>query len=314
MRDFSVLAGDALGIMTPLLLAALGGLFTELAGMLNIALEGLITIGAFAAAAAIHGAVAMGIGGGATVGMAGGAALGLAAGAVAGAVVALGYGLGSQRLKANDFVAGLATNLLATGLVVALAGRLLGNKGTVSLPIPGLPRPFRSGILGSLPFFGEVLFRQDILTYLSWAAVALTWLVIAKTPFGLRLRAAGSNPRALVALGHRPERYRLAAVVISGLACGLAGASLTVGLAAYVPDVSSGRGWIALVAIYLGGRKAGGVLAACFVFAFADSLSNWAQGFLTVPSDFILAMPYVITLAALVAGAAWRNARGGLPR
>ncbi len=308
MKDLSVLCGDALGLMTPLLLAAIGGLFTELAGMLNIALEGLITIGAFAAAAAVHAVSASphfpAAGNGAA------AVIALVAGSLAGGMVALGYGIGSQRLKANEFVAGLATNLLATGIVVALADRLLGNKGVVSLAIPGLARPLER-TLGNMPFLGELLFRQDILTYASWFLVIVASFVITKSTFGLRLRASGSNPGALATLGRNPKRYRLVAVVLSGLACGLAGAALTVSLSAYVPDMSAGRGWIALVAIYLGGKKAGGVLAACFVFAFAESLSNYAQGVLRVPSDFILALPYAITLAALIGGAAWKRLRGG---
>jgi len=126
----------------------------------------------------------------------------------------------------------------------------------------------------------------------------------------MRLRASGSSPAAIVALGLRPERYRLASILISGAACGLAGASLSLGLSAYVPNIASGRGWIALVAIYLGGRRPAGILAACFVFAVADSFSNLAQGFLDVPADFILALPYVVSLLALVAGTAVKKARG----
>jgi simple sugar transport system permease protein len=295
MRNILAISADALGLMTPLLLAALGGLFTELAGMLNIALEGLITVGAFAAAAGAlvsHNLV-----------------VGMAAGALASALAALAYGLASQRLKANEFVAGLATNLLAVGLTAAVSGRLLGNNGVVPLDLPSLPRP-AARLLHGLPVVGDLLGGQDIFAWSSWILVAVASFVVARTPFGLRLRASGSNPKALSQLGRHPDRYRLAAIVISGLACGLAGSSLTLGLSSYVPNVSSGRGWIALVAIYLGGRRAGGVLAACFVFAFADSLANWAQGFLRVPSDFILALPYVITLAALVLGAAWRKYRG----
>jgi simple sugar transport system permease protein len=126
----------------------------------------------------------------------------------------------------------------------------------------------------------------------------------------MRLRASGSSPRSIEALGLSPDSYRFAAALASGAACGLAGASLSLGLGAYVPNISSGRGWMALVAIYLGGRKPAGVLAACLVFAVADSFANYAQGFLEVPSDFILAMPYLVTLAALVLGAALRRRRG----
>jgi ABC-type uncharacterized transport system permease subunit len=100
-------------------------------------------------------------------------------------------------------------------------------------------------------------------------------------------------------------------VLISGAACGLAGCYLSLGLSAFVPNMSSGRGWIALVAIYLGGKRPLGVAAACFLFALADSFANFAQGFLRIPPDFILALPYAITLLALVVGAAVKRAGGG---
>jgi simple sugar transport system permease protein len=292
--DFGALAGDALAAAAPLLFAALGGLFTELSGLLNIALEGLMLIGAFASAAVA----------GATQSL----ALGLAAGVAASTLVAAFYGLVTIRGRANEFVTGLAANLLASGLAVVLSAQLFKTKGILALDLEPLPE-LAPALAGRLPFLGKLLFGHNALVYASWLAVPLAALVIAKTPFGLRLRAAGSNPRALLAQGLKPERYRFAAVLISGGTSGLAGACLSLSLAAYVPNMSSGRGWIALVAIYLGGRKSSGVAAACLAFALADSFANYAQGFLKVPSDFILALPYAVTFLALVAGAAIRRGR-----
>lgn len=291
----AIVLGDAVSIMTPLLFAALGGLFTELSGMLNIALEGLILIGAFFGVASAAG----------TASLLAGIALGLAAST---AVAAL-YGLVTLKLKANEFIAGLATNLLAAGLTVVLSEQAFKTKGVVPFAIPALPR-IESSFLRGIPLLGELLFRHDVLAWASWASVPLAWALIYKTPFGMRLRASGSSPEAIVALGLKPDAYRFAAVLASGAACGLAGASLSLGLSAYVPNISSGRGWIALVAIYLGGRRPSGILAACFLFAAAESFSNYAQGFLKVPSDFILALPYVVSLAALVLGAVARKAKG----
>lgn len=292
--DFGSLAGDALAAAAPLLFAALGGLFTELSGLLNIALEGLILIGAFASAAVA----------GATQSL----ALGLAAGVAAATLVAAFYGLVTIRGRANEFVTGLAANLLASGLAVVLSAQLFKTKGILALDLEPLPE-LAPALAGRLPFLGKLLFGHNALVYASWLAVPMAAIVIGKTPFGLRLRAAGSNPRALLAQGLKPERYRFAAVLISGGASGLAGACLSLSLAAYVPNMSSGRGWIALVAIYLGGRKSSGVAAACLAFALADSFANYAQGFLNVPSDFILALPYAATFLALVAGAALRRGR-----
>lgn len=292
IQQAASLAGDAIVIMTPLLFAALGGLLTELGGMLNIALEGLITVGAFTSA--VVAALTHNLG------------LSILAGAAGSALLAWFYAVASRRLRVNEFIGGLATNLLAAGLTTAFSARIFGTKGVVVLDLGPLPR-FEPPALKGLPILGDLLFRHDILAWASWLAVPLVWFLVAKTIFGLRLRASGANPLALKVFGRSSEGYHLAAVVLSGLACGLAGASLTVDLSAYVPNVSSGRGWIALVAVYLGGRKPLGILVACFVFALAESLANWAQGFLRVPSDFILALPYALTLLGLVAGAAWRR-------
>ena len=294
LQQAASLGGDALVIMTPLLFAALGGLLTELGGMLNIALEGLITVGAFSSAVVAASTHSVG--------------LAILAGGLGSALLAWFYASASRRLRVNEFIGGLATNLLAAGLTTAFSARIFGTKGVVVLGLGPAPK-LEPAALHSLPIVGEFLFRHDILAWASWLAVPLVWFMVSKSTFGLRLRAAGANPLALKVFGRKAENYRLAAVILSGLACGLAGASLTVDLSAYVPNVSSGRGWIALVAVYLGGRKPLGILAACFVFALAESLANWAQGFLHVPSDFILALPYALTLLGLVAGAAWKKLR-----
>lgn len=290
--DLSAFLGDAVAAMAPLVFAALGGLLSELAGMLNIALEGLILIGAFASGAAASASHNL--------------FFGLVLGVAASSALAAVYGLVTLRGRANEFITGLAANLLALGLVPSLSAALFGTKGVVSFDLPALPRlnlPF----LSDLPFFGSLLFRHNVLVYASWLATLLVWILVAKTPFGLRLRAAGSNPKAIVALGLSPERYRLAAVLLSGLGCGLAGSCLSLGLSAYVPTMSSGRGWIALVAVYLGGKRAGGVFIACFVFAAADSFSNYAQGFGRLPSDFFLALPYAFTLVVLILVSVWKK-------
>jgi len=125
------------------------------------------------------------------------------------------------------------------------------------------------------------------------------------------MRATGANAEAVAASGFKPDAYRLQAIVLSGFFCGMAGASLSLPLAAYVPNMSAGRGWIALVAIYLGARKPGRIALACFVFAFAESYSNYAQGLFRMPSEFMLAIPYAATLIALVAASmAERAGRG----
>ncbi len=286
---------DAIGIMTPFLLAAVGGLFTELAGMLNIALEGLMLIGAFlgVALAALTGSLL----------------LGLLLGVLGSVLLALLFGAVTLKLQANPFITGLATNLLASGLTVVLASRLFGTRGVVrfeglpDLPVLSIP------LLRGVPVLGPLLSGHNVLVYLSWALVPLAALVIRRTPFGLRLRAAGLGPRTAESLGLDPGRYRLQAILISGLTCGLAGAFLTLRLGSFVPNITAGRGWIALVAIYLGNRTPLGILAASLLFGFAESVSNYAQGQLRVPADFILAFPYLLTVLAMVLYSIWRYRR-----
>ncbi|UCF10956.1 MAG: ABC transporter permease [Candidatus Bipolaricaulota bacterium] len=282
-------------IMAPFLLAAIGGLFTELAGMLNIALEGLMLIGAFFSVifAAATGSLFLGI----------------ALGIVASVLAAYIFGFISLHLRANIFITGLATNVFAEGLTMVLAFQIFGNKGVIRFAnLPRLP-VLSNPSLQRIPVLGDILVGHNILVYVSWLMVVLASIVIYKTAFGLRVRGTGSNPGAVEATGLSPRRYRMYAILISGFTCGLAGAILSLQLGAYVPGVTAGRGWIALVAIYLGNKTPLGILIACIVFGFAESLSNYAQGVIDVPADFILAFPYIITVVAMIAYSMIRHYR-----
>ena len=283
---------NALDIMTPFLLAAIGGLFTELGGMLNIALEGLILIGAFFSVvfASYTSSLFLGVLLGIGVTM----------------IVAWIFGLISLYLKANIFISGLATNLLASGLTVVLAFQLFGNKGNILFKdLPRLPR-LTLPELQRIPVLGDILFGHNIFVYISWLAVIVAFYVIYRTPFGYRLRGTGIDSKAIRALGLNPLRYQMAGILISGFSCGLAGAMLTLKLGAFVPNISSGRGWIALVVIYLGNKRPFGLLIAAFLFGLAVSASNYAQGAINVPADFILAFPYIITVVAMIVYSVWQ--------
>jgi len=288
------LVHNAVGIMTPFLLAATGGLYTELAGMLNIALEGLMLIGAF------FGVVFAGLTGSLAVGV----LLGIASSLLA----ALLFGLITLDLKANVFISGLATNLLASGLTVVLAFQLFKNKGVVRFELGRLP-VLTIPALQRVPLLGDLLLGHNVLVYVSWAIVAASVVVIYRTPFGLRLRGTGLNSATVASLGLRPRTYQLAGILISGFTCGLAGAVLTLNLAAFVPNITSGRGWIALVAIYLGNKTPLGIVVASFVFGLSEAFSNYAQGAIKVPADFILAFPYAITVLAMILYSIWRHLR-----
>jgi simple sugar transport system permease protein len=277
--------------MTPLLFAAAGGLFTELAGMLNIALEGLLLTGAFAALVCAHST--------------GSAALGVLAAVLCSMALAALHGVITLKLKANVFITGLAANLLAAGTTVVLSYRLFATRG-VAAPegTPGL-KTIAVPVLERIPVLGAVFSGHTGYVYASWALLLLCWAALYTTPFGFRLRACGRYSQALASLGLRPGAYQFAAFLISGAACGLGGSFLSLNLGVFIPNISAGKGWIALVIIFLGNRRPLGLFAAAFVFGLAEAFSNYAQGAFNIPADFILAIPYVFTLLAMIGASAF---------
>ena len=254
-------------IMTPLLFAAVAGLFPALAGTLNIALEGLLLAGAFSALAVFH--------------LTGSAVLAIISAICAALSLSVLHAFAAFKLRANLFITGLAVNLLSSGLCIVISDKLFNTRGVVaSQNIPGLLKWYL--IAGLFLLFAS-------------------WLVIYKTPFGFRLRSCEKNSEALISLGISPLFYQTTALLLSGVFCGIGGSFLSLNLGAFVPGLPAGKGWIALVVVFLGGRKPLGVLAAVFVFALADAFSIHAQGLWNIPADFILAFPYVCTLIAMIA-------------
>ena len=289
---------NAIVIMTPLLFAATGGLFTELAGMLNIALEGMLLTGAFAAVAAFM--------------LTGNMVIAIIAAIAASACLALLTSFASLKLKSNVFIAGLAANLLAGGLTVVLSQQLFSTRGVVALrdfsKLPVIIIPF----IKDIPVIGSLLSGYSLFT---WAAILLliaSWVIINKTIFGYRLRACGKYSPVLHSLGINSGKYRYAAFIISGVCCGIGGAFLSLNLGAFVPNMPAGRGWIALVIVLLGKSRPSGLLAAAFVYGIAEAFSNYAQGHMHLPgvnisADLVLAMPYVITLLAMAGASFFTN-------
>ncbi len=289
---------SAVTIMTPLLLASMGGLFTELSGMLNIALEGLLLTGAFSSVVFTYYTGSMVLG----------TLLGIGCTMLLSAILASV----TLNLKSNVFITGLAVNLFASGLTVVLSFYLFANKGVVvfdtiaTLPLLGPPS------LAKIPILGDIFIGHSLFVYLSWLLLGLSYIVLYRTPFGFRVRATGLHPEALSTLGMRPDRYRFASFLISGFTCGLGGALLTLNLGAFVPNITAGKGWIALVVIFLGNKTPIGLLIAAFIFGLADAFSNFAQGALNIPSDFILAIPYLFTLLAMVGSSIYAKKKGAI--
>jgi simple sugar transport system permease protein len=272
-------------LMAPVLIAALGGVITERAGILNIALEGLMLIGAFTAIV--------------VAGFSGSIILGLLAAATASAGAAAVFGFFSVRLQANIFIAGLAVNLLATGLVTFLSGQFFSTRGVIRIAnMPSLPHiPFPTGgTITPAPLVGLLL-------------VPLLIYLLNQTPFGLRVRAAGIDPEVLKGRGVAPGSVQFQAITLSGLFCGLAGAFLSLRLEAFVPGITAGKGWIALVAVFLGRKSPVGILLASWLFAFADAVAGNAQGLSWLPPTLMLAFPYLITFLVLIGASALMSRR-----
>ncbi|HSV55933.1 MAG TPA: hypothetical protein VLH39_02355 [Magnetospirillaceae bacterium] len=283
---------DAAAITLPILAAALGGLFTSAAGSLNVALEGLIVAGAFSFGVAADAS--------------GSIFLGTLTALACSIALALLVAAAEDRLSANVFVAALAVNLLVAGGIGLLAELVFGTKGVVPLPAT-LSGRIDAGALSGLPVIGPVLFRQRGATYLLAAACAAAVVVYKTTPFGLRVRAAGMNEGSLRITGVDPRGVRYLAFAMSGAACALAGVVLARSVGAWVPNIASGRGWIALAAIFLGGRRPGGIVVATMAFGLLLALSNAAQATLAVPAELVLALPYAATAAAALLGRARRH-------
>ncbi|MCC6338692.1 MAG: ABC transporter permease [Acidimicrobiia bacterium] len=275
-------------LTTPLLLAAIGELFSERAGVLNVGLEGMILMGAF----------------GAYWGQwwTGNLWLGMVAGAAAGVALAAVMALLSITAQADQIVVGVGLNLLALGLTTFSFREVFGDRGEIVLDRMGT---VRIPLLSRVPFVGEVLFSQTPATYLTWAIVAMTWFVLYRTTWGLGLRAVGELPAAADTAGINVALRRWQAVMVTGALAGLAGATLSiVRLGLFQENMSAGRGFLALAAVIFGRWKPLGIVGACFVLGGADALQLRLQAEPYVPAEVWL----FIGLLGL-AGAAWTLTR-----
>ena len=202
-------------------------------------------------------------------------------------------------LRGNEIVVGIAINLLASGLTVFMLRALFGVKGAFQDPgVVGLDL-YSPSLLGWLPWIGALLSGHTAIVYLSLVLTLAVHFLLFEHVIGLRLRGVGENAEAATTLGADASRVRYAALLVSGALCGLAGAQLSLGnVTLFVENMSAGRGWIAVVAVMFGRAKPLGVLGACLLFGFTESLGFRLQG-LQVPSQLTDALPYLVTLASL---------------
>jgi len=286
MRDIFTLSliASTIRLATPLVLAALGGLFSERSGVINIALEGKMLAGAFTAAAVTYAADnKLGLG-------AASPWVGLLGGMLAGLFIAVIYAVSCIRFKAEQVVSGAAINILMLGIPGFLSGAFFLSSGST----PQLPKDH---LLPQSP----VIIAITIL-----ALVALIWYVLYKTPFGLRLRSVGENPEAADAAGVSVSRIRYSGVLLAGALAGLGGAYLSIGQSSlFTRNMTAGRGFIALAALIFGKWRPVQTLLACLLFGFTEAVSIQMQGVFKLPSgddipvQFIQMVPYVLTIVVL---------------
>lgn len=286
MKDIFTLTliASTIRLATPLVLAALGGLFSERSGVINIALEGKMLAGAFTAAALTHWVdTRLGMG-------AASPWIGLLGGMFAGLAIAAIYAWSCIRFKADQVVSGAAINILMLGMPGFLSGAFFLSSGST----PQIPKDH---LLPQSP----AVIAMTVL-----ALVAGVWYVVYKTPFGLRLRSVGENPEAADAAGVSVSRIRYSGVLIAGILAGIGGAYLSIGQSSlFTRNMTAGRGFIALAALIFGKWRPVQTLLACLLFGFTEAVSIQMQGVFKLPSgddipvQFIQMVPYVLTIVVL---------------
>lgn len=278
-------------LSTPLVLAALGGLYSERSGVINIALEGLLLAGAFTAASVTFYAHSPWVGLGGAI--------------IAGAAVASIIAVACIRFKADQVVTGTGINILFIGLPAVLSGALFLSSGST----PQIPKENLLPVLSRfLPFMPpwRIFTDVSIISLLALAVVLVTRYVLYRTPFGLRLRAVGENPEAADAAGVGVNPMRYVGVILSGALAGIGGAYLSIGQSSlFTRNMAAGRGFIALAALIFGKWRPVQTMLACLLFGFADALTIQMQGVAKLPSgedipvQFIQMIPYIVTIVVL---------------
>jgi general nucleoside transport system permease protein len=286
VRDIFTLSliASTLRLSTPLVLAALGGLFSERSGVINIALEGKMLAGAFTAAAVTYAAdTRLGLG-------AASPWIGLLGGMIAGLFIAVIYAVSCIKFKSDQVVSGAAINILMIGMPGLLSGAFFLSSGST----PQIPK---DRLLPQSPWFIAVVIL---------ALVAGIAYVLYKTPFGLRLRSVGENPEAADVAGVSVSRIRYSGVLLAGILAGLGGAYLSIGQSSlFTRNMTAGRGFIALAALIFGKWRPVQTLLACLLFGFTEAVSIQMQGVFKLPSgedipvQFIQMVPYVLTIVVL---------------
>jgi general nucleoside transport system permease protein len=288
---WSALLASTLRYATPLIFAAMGGMFSERSGVTNIGLEGMMLMGAF-----------FGILGSDKFGQ---WYYGLILAIVAGGLMALLHAVLSIQLRADQIVGGTAINFLALGLTGYLFIDIYGQEGTPT-DISSIPQ-VNLGFLDDVPFFGTVFGHLNLMIWVALLLIPIASVILFKTPLGLRIRAVGEHPRAADTVGISVYSVRYGAVVLSGMLAACGGAYLSIGFVnSFNENMTAGRGFIALAAVIFGNWRPWGAAAACLLFGFSSALAQRLPEYSDSAAVLFQALPYVLTLIA-VAGVIGRS-------
>jgi ABC-type uncharacterized transport system permease subunit len=270
-------------LATPYLYAALGETFGQKSGVLNLGVEGIMLLGAFAGFYVSFTTDNLW--------------LGLLAAMLVGAVMGLIVAVINVTLKAEQGISGIGVYLFGLGMSDLLFQMTMGTVETVK----GFA-PIHIPVLSDLPIVGEIFFQQNLLVYIAYALVPISWFVLNKTNFGLKIRAVGENPEAADSLGVSVNTVRYLTSILGGILSGIAGASLSIALLnVFQQNLTSGMGFIAVALVYFGGWRPAGVLIGSLIFSMVNALQLWVQVLnIPIPSDIAIMMPYLLTILALV--------------
>jgi ABC-type uncharacterized transport system permease subunit len=279
-------------ISTPILIAALGELVTERGGIMNLGVEGTMLMGAFVAFMVTF--------------RTGSLLLGTIAAIFAGGVMGLIMTFMATTLKVDQTITGLGLNLLGAGLSLFWYRLGFENVGGEGSPTIATSNIVEIPILSHIPYIGTIFFSQQLLTYIAFLMVPVIWYFLYRTKYGLRIRSLGENPLALDMKGIKVAQLQYIATIFGGMMAGLGGSFVTIGTTArFLPGITSGRGWLAIVIVIAGNWIPWRILAATLVFAFLDALQLQIQGIgVQIPYQILLALPYIIVIIILMGGRA----------
>ncbi len=283
MNTITLLLGVTLLYSTPMVFGALGGVLSERSGVVNIGIEGMMTFGAFAGAAAGY--------------YSGSPWIGVLCAALAGGILALLHAVAAITCQADQTISGVAINLLGPALAVFFC-RLAFDGATMSYPVANkLPKIFGSGAEG---IWANL--NVDIMVIVALLFAVAMWFVLYRTKWGMRILAVGENPAAADTLGINVYKIRYICVILSGILAGIGGATVTLGIVAQFTQTSvAGQGFIALAAVIFGKWKPLGAYRACLIFGFSQALTVvLGGGAVAVPTEILAMLPYVLTIVILI--------------